>query len=256
MTAKTWKLWMTWRAAIYAVVVLAWPGWTVAAAAQGGTLRDWPAVGVIEFQVAYSAGGMQVGQARHRWSHEGGHYRMTLTVETTGLAALIRELGYTQEAVGEITPAGLRSTRFGVTQKGKEPEMAIFDWDEARVSIHRGERERRSAPLAEGDIDMLSLWHQLGHGAALPQSLLVVGNKEARRARVELLEEDSMVVVPAGRFASRHFRIEAEDGKLDIELWLARSRHWAPVKVMIDDAKSGRIVLEASSLRVPSRRTD
>jgi hypothetical protein len=230
-------------------VMLTWlllPGWT---AAQWSP-HDWPASGMIEFQVTYS-GGMQVGQARHHWSHEGKHYRMTLTVETTGLAALIRELGYTQEAVGEITAAGLRSTRFDVTQKGKEPEAAIFDWDEARVSIHRGERQRRSAQLAAGDIDMLSLWHQLGHGhgSALPQSLLIVGNKEARRARVEHLE-DTTVVVPAGSFASRHFRVVAEDGKLDIELWLARSRKWAPVKVVIDDVKSGRIVLEATQLQV------
>jgi hypothetical protein len=221
-----------------------------AANGNGWTPGAWPPSGAIEFQVTFGSAEVPIGKATHQWSHDAERYRMQLAVETTGMAALIRELGYTQRSAGDVTPQGIRSHRFDVTQKGKEPEAALFDWENARVSIRRGDRERRSAALAAGDIDMLSLWHQLGHGGKTPDSLLVVGNKEARRARIERLE-GVVLHVPAGRFNTRAFRVRSEDGKLSIDMWLALDRHMAPVRVAINDAKSGNLVLEATSVRVP-----
>jgi hypothetical protein len=226
------------------------------AGAQEGTpvstwaAKEWPGRGTVEFQVAFGSAGLPVGKALHRWSHDAAHYQMELAVETTGMAALIRELGYTQKSTGDLTPAGLRPQRFDVTHKGKEPEAALFDWDGARVSIRRSERERRSAPLTAGDVDMLSLWHQLGHAAAAPESLLVVGNKDAKRAQVKRLEEESLQV-PAGRFNTSVFWMQSEDGKLSIKMWLARDHRMVPVRIVIDDVRSGELVLEATSLQVP-----
>jgi hypothetical protein len=221
-----------------------------AAQEEGWEAGNWPARGTIEFQVAFGRAELPVGKAVHQWSHDGDHYQMQLAVETTGMAALIRELGYTQKSAGELTLQGIRPQRFDVTHKGKEPEAALFDWDGARVSIRRGARERRSESLAAGDVDMLSLWHQLGHGAKPPEKLLVVGNKEARRARVERLADESLQV-PAGRFNARVFRIQSEDGKLAINLWLALDRHMAPVRIVVNDARSGELTLEATSMQVP-----
>ncbi|GHU06425.1 hypothetical protein AGMMS50225_01250 [Betaproteobacteria bacterium] len=216
----------------------------------GWAVQGWPVRGTVEFQVAFGSAEFPVGKALHRWSHDAAQYQMELAVETTGMAALIRELGYTQKSAGELTPGGLRPRRFDVTHKGKAPEAALFDWDGARVSIRRSERERRSAPLVAGDVDILSLWHQLGHAAATPESLLVVGNKDARRAQVKRLEEESLQV-PAGRFNTRVFWIQSEDGKLSIRMWLARDHHMAPVRIVIDDTRSGELVLEATSLQAP-----
>ncbi|MDR0716429.1 MAG: DUF3108 domain-containing protein [Azoarcus sp.] len=216
---------------------------------------EWPVSGTIEFQVSFGEGGMTVGQARHTWSHDRGQYRMGLAVETTGVAALLRKLGYEQRSTGGIGLDGLRPRRFDVSQTGKAPEAALFDWNDAsgaRVSIRRGERERRHASLAAGDQDILSLWHQIGRLGELPETLLVVGNKEARRASVTRLEDGSLRV-PAGLFATRHFRIASIDDRLGIDLWLARERGMAPVRVIIADAKAETLVLEATAVQVPGK---
>jgi hypothetical protein len=240
------------RAAVFFCVALALAAPCRAAAWPSA---EWPASGAIEFQVSFGEGGMTVGQARHTWSHDRGQYRMELAMETTGVAALLRKLGYEQQSTGGVGLDGLRPRRFAVSQIGKAPEAALFDWDGsggARVSIRRGERERRSASLAAGDQDILSLWHQIGRLGELPETLLVVGNKEARRARVARLEDGSLRV-PAGLFATRHFKIESTDGRLGIDLWLARDRGMVPVRVIIADAKAETFVLEATAVRIPGK---
>jgi hypothetical protein len=207
----------------------------------------WPEKGEMEYQVTLGFGGLPIGQARHTWSHDGRQYRMRLAVETVGAAAALRKLDYVQQSEGDLGENGLRPRRFDVTQSGKTPEAALFDWDKARVGIYRGARERRSASLTAGDQDILSVWHQIGRAGKLPESLLAVGNKDARRARIARME-DGDTQVPAGRFATRHFKIRSEDGQIAIDLWLARDRYMAPVRAVLDDAKSVTLVFEATSI--------
>ncbi|MDR1661998.1 MAG: DUF3108 domain-containing protein [Azoarcus sp.] len=214
---------------------------------EGWSSAAWPEKGEIEFQVSLGFGGIPVGQARHTWSHDRKRYQMRLAVETAGVAAALRKIGYVQQSEGDLEENGLRPRRFDVTQLGKTPEAALFDWDKARVGIHRGARERRSASLAAGDQDILSVWRQIGHANDPPENLLVVGNKDARRARVTRLE-DGDTQVPAGRFATRHFKIRSEDGRIAIDLWLALERYMVPVRAVLDDAKSVTLVLEATSI--------
>ncbi|MDR2092750.1 MAG: DUF3108 domain-containing protein [Azoarcus sp.] len=219
-------------------------GWAQAA---GWSAAKWPEQGEVAYQVALGFGGLSVGQARHTWSHDGKQYRMRLAVETVGVAAALRKLGYVQQSEGDVGENGLRPRRFDVTQLGKTPEMALFDWDKSRVGIYRGTRERRSASLTAGDQDILSVWHQIGHADKLPEALLAVGNKDARRARITHLE-DGDTQVPAGSFATRHFRIHSEDGQIAIDLWLALDRYMVPVRAVLDDTKSVTLILEATSI--------
>ncbi|MDR0633503.1 MAG: DUF3108 domain-containing protein [Azoarcus sp.] len=209
--------------------------------------EKWPEKGSVDFQVSLGFGGVPIGRANHTWSHGREQYQMRLAVETTGMAASLRKLGYVQQSEGSIGKEGLQPRRFDVTQLGKTPEAALFDWEAARVSIQRGSRERRSASLAAGDQDMLSVWHQVGHAGALPDSLLVVGNKDARRTRITRLEDGSLQV-PAGQFATRHFKVRSEDGRVAIDLWLALDRYMLPVRAVLDDTKSVTLVLEAISV--------
>ncbi|MDR1424695.1 MAG: DUF3108 domain-containing protein [Azoarcus sp.] len=214
---------------------------------------NWPVSGTVDYQVSlFGEGNLPVGRGRHTWSHDGHQYWMQLDVDTTGFAAMLRRLGYVQASQGSIGANGLRPARFDVTQLGKKPEAAVFDWDAERVSIRRGERERRSADLMAGDQDLLSVWHQLGHLDELPESLLVVGNKDSRRARPSRVEDGS-VRVPAGTFAARHFKIRSDDGRFVIDLWLALDHAMVPVRAVLTDPKTVTLVLEATALNVPGK---
>ncbi|MCL2591389.1 MAG: DUF3108 domain-containing protein [Betaproteobacteria bacterium] len=214
----------------------------------------WPEKGAVDYRVSYGEGGMVIGQAYYSWEHNGEKYQMRLALETTGMAAMLYKLDYVQLSQGDIGKDGLRPLRFDVTQQGKTPEMALFDWNGetgARVSIRRGAEERHNLELAPGDQDILSIWRQIGHVGKLPDSLLVVGNKNARRAQVVDLG-DVDLKVSAGRFATRHFSARSDDGKLKIDFWLANGHHMVPVRVILGGDKSEALVLEAATIRAPS----
>lgn len=217
---------------------------------------QWPESGTVDFQVSLGENAsMPIGQARHTWTHDRAQYQMRLDVETSGVAALLRKLGYAQQSRGLIEKGDLRPQRFDVTQLGKQPEAAVFDWNSAsgaRVSIRRGERERRHAALQAGDQDLLSIWRQLSLWNTLPESVLVVGNKDSRRVRVTRLA-DTTLQVPAGHFKTRHFSIRSEDGKIAIELWLAHDRNMLPVRAILADAKAPTLILEATGIHLPKQ---
>ncbi len=217
-------------------------------------VSSWPQTGAVDYRASYGAGGLVIGQGRYSWEHDGKKYQMRLALETTGMAAAVYKLDYVQLSQGEIGKDGLRPLRFDVTQQGKTPEMALFDWNGesgARVSIRRGAKERHNLELTPGDQDILSIWRQIGHVDKLPESLLLVANKSARRAQVVRLG-DVELKVPAGRFKTRRFSARSEDGKLKIDLWLAESHYMVPVRIILGDDKSDTIVFEAAAIRIPA----
>ncbi|MCL1826175.1 MAG: DUF3108 domain-containing protein [Betaproteobacteria bacterium] len=220
---------------------------------KGASSSAWPEKGAVDYRVSYGLGGLVIGQAHYSWEHGGEKYQMRLALETTGMAAMLHKLDYVQLSQGEIGKNGLRPLRFDVIHLGKTPEMALFDWvgEPGRVSIRRGSKERHNFELTPGDQDILSIWRQLGHVDKFPDNLLVVGNKNARRAKVVRLQ-DVDLKVPAGRFATRHFSALSEDGKLKIDLWLAYGHHMVPVRAILGDDKSDTLVLEAIAIDVPS----
>lgn len=214
-------------------------------------LDGWPAHGAIVYRVYLGSAGLQVGEARHDWFHDDTSYRMQVTLETTGLAALLHGFHYVQKSEGELGPEGLRPNQFTVAQKGKKLESALFDWDNAKVSIRRGERERRNAALQTGDQDVLSLWHQIGivGTAGLPREIMVVSNKEATPALLEAVGDEGLSL-PIGRLETLRVRAQAQTGVLTIDIWLARNYGMLPVRIRMVDDKGEVLDQQAVQLRL------
>lgn len=224
-----------------------------AAAGAGETYstEGWPTHGGIVFRVAMGEGAFEVGEAVHEWSHDDTRYAMQVTLQTTGLAGLVRGFHYVQRSEGELGPQGLKPQRFQVEQRGKAAESAEFDWAAGRVSIRRGERERRAAEIRPGDQDVLSLWHQIGIVglSGLPTTLTVVSNKDAKVALLERVGEETLRL-PIGRLDTLRLRAQAEDGKLTIDIWLARNYGMLPVRIRMVDDKGEVLDQQAIRLRL------
>jgi hypothetical protein len=219
----------------------------------GKGASSWPKKGAVDYRVTYGEGGLVLGKGRYSWTHDGAKYQMRLALETTGMVAVLHKLDYVQLSQGVIEKTGLRPSRFNVDQRGRAPETALFNWNgesESRVSIRRGEKERRNFELTPGDQDMLSIWRQIGHVNKLPDSLLVVGNKNARHARIKSLENVTLKV-PAGSFSTRRLSARSDDGKLKIDFWLANTHHMVPVRVILGGNKSETLVFEATAIQIP-----
>ncbi|MCB1959665.1 MAG: DUF3108 domain-containing protein [Rhodocyclaceae bacterium] len=207
---------------------------TTSPSAAGFGAVNWPASGRIVFRVYHGDTGLQLGRTTHHWQHAAGRYQMESLVETTGLAALFKNFRYLQRSEGTVTAAGLRPDRFSVDQKGKPLQHARFDWDRAQVFIDRGD-SHREAPLAAGDQDVLSVWHQLARTPQM-QSLTVVSNKSAAVSLVRDLGSEN-VALPLGTVKARHLSIKSDDGSVKLDLWLAEGQHLLPVRIRIEDRK-------------------
>lgn len=210
----------------------------------------WPRRGDIRFRVMLGEPGFEVGEARHEWTHDRKRYQMSVSLETTGVVDLFRKLRYRQHSEGRVGPKGLQPDRFGVDQSGRKPESAEFDWDGGQVTMRRGDRTR-TAPIEPGDQDVLSLWHQLGivGVAGLPQELNVVSGKSAKRSVLEAVGVERPVL-PIGQLEALRVRARALDGKLSIDIWLARDYGMLPVRIRIVDEKGEVLDQQAVELRL------
>lgn len=221
------------------------------------TLAGWPDHGSIRFRVILGERGFVVGEARHEWMHDATRYRMSASLRTTGVVELFRSLQYAQRSEGRVGRKGLIPEKFSVEQSGKSPESAEFDWKGGQVTMRRGTRVR-VAKVQAGDQDLLSLWHQIGivGTAGLPLKLNVVSGKAATPSVLERLGEET-VSMPIGRLDTVRLGARALDGKLSIEIWLARNYGMLPVRIRVVDDKGEVLDQQAIELRLapPTNRT-
>lgn len=211
----------------------------------------WPAGGEVAYDITQGEGGMVIGKGVHRWEHDGGGYRMSTLLETTGLAALLKDVEYTQRSEGDVTPQGLVPRRFVVEQKGRETETATFDWRSNSVLIERRKGRRDTETLARGDLDVLSVWHMVAvrPGRELPGEITLVSNRGADPAALEVVGMQD-IDLPVGRLRAMHVRLKAHSGKLDISLWLSEQHAWAPVRVRLQDRKGKVLDHQAVSVKL------
>lgn len=212
-------------------------------------LERWPRTGSIVYRVAYGDPGLPIGEAHHAWAQDGRRYQMSLDLRTTGAAALLHRLQYVQRSEGRIDGKGLRPLRFAVDQRGRAGDVVKFDWKAAQASILRGGRKPRTAALAAGDQDVLSLWHQvhLLDVRASPLQLTVLTGKRGKAARVHAVGEETLQL-PLGEVDALRLRAQTEDDSMTIDLWLDRGRAMQPVRIRIVDDEGS--VLDQQAIEV------
>lgn len=211
------------------------------------------AVGSMRFDVHYGGQGFKVGEARHDWKIGPKGYAMTLNLEAKGLASLFG-LQYEQRSAGAVGPAGLQPDVFSVDQHRRKRDSAHFDWNVARVSIRRDDKERRSEVIASGDQDVLSLWHQVRRFARSEQPVVlnVVTGKSIKRVSVRALGQE-MLKLPIGEVETLRMQAQAAGGELDIDIWLSLQHDLLPVRIRITDDEGGVLDQRAATIDLGSR---
>jgi len=214
------------------------------------TAQAWPREGRITYRVLHGRNGLQLGEARHQWSHDAQRYRMETVVETTGVAAMLYRFHYTQRSEGRLLARGLQPERFAVERAGRAPEVAEFDWGAGRVDIRR-KGKVRTAVLAPGDQDVLSLWHQIGVAGGGPQAdeLTVVSNKVAAPSMIEVVGRETLRL-PIGTVDTVRLKARAKDGSLELDIWLAAQRHLLPVRIVMTDDKGEVLDQQAQTIEL------
>ncbi|HEY6896611.1 MAG TPA: DUF3108 domain-containing protein [Rhodocyclaceae bacterium] len=212
------------------------PPATVAAPANAPEiLPPLPKKGRIRYGLLRGEGGMLIGQSLHEWQHDGKHYSLTATSQTTGLAALFKPLKVVQSSSGAIVQGELKPDQFRFDRGEGDVVSAAFDWPAAKVTLGNGQ----VSAIGDGAEDMLSMFYQLMQAAQRGgdfQMAVATGRKVERYA-FEWLPEEKLVI-KAGTFNAWRVRVRAAGGGADVtEVWLGREVAGLPVKIRNIDRK-------------------
>ncbi|MDP1957567.1 MAG: DUF3108 domain-containing protein, partial [Rhodocyclaceae bacterium] len=147
----------------------------------------WPQRGRIRFEVTRGEGGFIVGQAEHRWQHDGATYQLRALTETTGIVALFKPASVVQESRGAFVATGLQPLEFKA-ERGSKPQL-ILRLDPVEQRLFSGAGGDSQAMTGQTQ-DMLSLLYQLG--ALPPESgeyaVMVATGRKIERHTIRLLE--------------------------------------------------------------------
>lgn len=202
----------------------------------------------IEFDVARSSGGS--GIARHVWQRVGeDRYRIESTLEATGLASLFMQGKYTQISEGAIGADGLAPERYQVERRNKK-ETARFNRDANRMEFSDGREATELPPDAQ---DLLSFTFQFAFEPPQRKSLnLALTNGRKLGQYNYLVLDEETLSTPVGAIPTVHiFKLHEPDDD-GLELWLAPSLFYAPVKMLRVEKDGTRYELNITALRITS----
>lgn len=193
----------------------------------------FPEPGRMHYEVSIEARGVHLrGHAQLDWRHDGSQYAARLELSAPFLPSRI------QSSTGRITAEGLAPSRF--SDQGRRGEEAThFAREQGRLVFSNNRPEQ---PLADGMQDRLSVMVQLaalvgGNPAAYPPgSSINVPTAGLRDAEnwVFTVEAEEDLSLPGGPLRGLKLqRVPRKEFDQKIELWLAPTKDYAPVRLRL-----------------------
>lgn len=191
--------------------------------------------------------GLLVGQLEERFERTGDRYRIVSQTRTDGAVALFVREELTAQSEGRITPTGLVPSAFSTSRKNDSSRnfTTRFDWSRGeliRESIEDGKPEREAFELPRGTQDRLSSMYQFM--VVAPRGDVVVAQmtqgKQSEQYRY-IKAGEPLLTTGAGSFATVHFRRDTRADESKAELWLAKDRHFLPVRAVFTDRRGTAI---------------
>lgn len=192
----------------------------------------WPRAGRLFFKIT-RGDGLWVGNAEHRWQHDGERYQLRAITETTGLAALFHSAKVMQESSGLLLPTGLQPLEFRVVRDGKLREAARIDPAQNTVTLGHGQSVQINGPVQ----DVLTLFYQ--HGAmpdnVTSYSVMIATGRRVGEYHVSV-EGKEKLETPWGERSVRRLRMYTQTKNDSSEIWLDEITR-LPFKIRYRDGK-------------------
>jgi hypothetical protein len=211
---------------------------------QATDMSHWSPSGHLTYEVYRGDDGIYLGKAKHRWQSADGRYTMELKLEPIKLIRMIYDFRYSQHSEGWVTKDGLKPEHFKVTQRGRDPQTADFDWDAHKVTVTR-KKKGTDYPLTDGVQDFLSVWHSIAiEGAEVDDApLAFVTHRRLSQAQLSYVGND-ILDLPIGKIQARHLTVKSDTEKYDIDLWVSDRYQNMPVRILATDKKGGKFDLQ------------
>lgn len=187
--------------------------------------------------------GQVVGKVTEHFEQTGQHYRIEHTTTATGIFALFARGAIRLISEGDITQNGLRPLHFE-HHRGADPAKLIvaeFDWSKLSIA-HKYDGKSETAPLTPGAQDRLSQLYQFMFQPPLPPHIEfhVSTGRRLNLYRYQLIGEET-ITTPAGTFQTLHLSKQRTPDDDGTELWLAKSRHYFPVRIVFLERNGGNL---------------
>jgi hypothetical protein len=206
----------------------------------------------IEATYQLTKRGQLFGTAHETFQHDASQYRIESITSAVGIFALFAKGKIRLLSNGEMTTNGLRPLHFE-HHRGDDPAKLIvadFDW-EKHSATHHYDGKSESVELPSGTQDRISLLYQFmfkpPHGAGV--ELAMSNGRQINRYLYKVIGEET-VVTPAGRFETVHLSRRLGEQRDGVEVWLARGRHYFPVRIALDENDGGTLEQELTSLEM------
>lgn len=194
--------------------------------------------------------GQPFGVAHETFRRDGYRYRIESVTSAVGIFALFAKGKIRLLSNGEVTAEGLRPLHFE-HHRGDDPAKRIvadFDWEKRNASFHY-DGKSESAELPPGTQDRISLLYQFmfqpPHGAGVEFSMS--NGRQIGRYFYKLVGEET-IVTPAGRFETLHLSKRQGEQRDGTEVWLAKGKHYFPVRIVVEEKDGGALEQELTSL--------
>jgi hypothetical protein len=117
-------------------------------------------------------------------------------------------------------------------------------------SRFRGEVSQHTLPPATQD--RISMMYQFMHVKGRSGNLtLSMSNGRKIELYTYRLVDEPRIVTPAGEFDTQHYeRVTSKSNDRHVEVWLAKSHHNFPVRVILDDPRGLRVEQILVALRI------
>lgn len=195
--------------------------------------------------------GQLVGEVDEHFERDGQQkYRLDSTTRATGIFALFARGNIRLLSNGEVTPDGLRPLHFE-HHRGDDPAKRIvadFDWGNLSIS-HQYDGRNETAPLVSGTQDRISQLYQFMFQPPQGNDMAfhISNGRKLSLSRYRFVKEET-ISVSAGTFQTLHLIKERTANEDGTELWLAKSRHYFPVRIVFNEKNGGKLEQQLESL--------
>jgi len=194
--------------------------------------------------------GQLVGEVHERFERNGQQYHIESTTSATGIFALFARGAIKLQSMGEITDEGLRPLHFEHHRGADAAKLIVadFDWKKPGVT-HKYDGRIETAPLLAGTQDRLSQLYQFMFQPPLNRDVnfhISTGRKLSLHHYRFIRDETT--TVSAGTFQTLHLSKERTADEDGVDLWLAKSHHYFPVRIVFYEKNGGRLEQQLESL--------
>lgn len=194
--------------------------------------------------------GQPVGEISEHFERQERQYRIESTTSATGIFALFAKGAIVLRSSGDVTGEGLRPLHFE-HHRGADPSRLIvadFDWDKRTVA-HKYDDKNETAALLPGAQDRLSQLYQFMFQPPRPPHV-EFHTSTGRRLnlyRYRIIGEEALKT-PLGTLQTLHISKQRSPDEDGTDLWLAKTRHYFPVRIVIDEKDGGKLEQQLESL--------